>query len=344
MLNRATFLSSVFLMVTPYAHAQNPSYCSVALTEKAYDKISSNINSTLAFSTRDDLCSREYSNVGEAQSTARNSGFSLGYKLLSIDALDAKQSSTGRWNISETTFCKSTASDLKSAFSGDYESVVASIAVKSWLECVRQSSENALYIEYTVSKDGQDFAGTLRVTANTGSLNRQITGISVVGRAKNSVKCNIGGIVYEPGDPPSNPINVETAGTAIACEKAGDEGVRIALQTSGGSTPFITLPSVSDLKFSESEKLMQETVRIGEAVVRTEIRIQSLEGFTTSLSKIQLYKCPKATNHYAPGGWATFGCVGQISSENICTSYTYVSGRGHVADEKPCAPITLMSQ
>lgn len=327
---------------SPGALGQPGEICRVALTEQAYDREHSSIRSNLMLSTRDQLCSSEYSNIGEAQASARNRGFNLGYGGLSIGSSGSRQSNNGKWNISETTFCRASASDLKAAYAADYDRQIASIAVAAWLECVKSSRENLLYLEYTMSKDGQQFTGTLHTTASTGRLARQIVGIPAVGGAAKTVRCNIAGKEYQPNSGITSPIEVLTTGTAIACEKSGNEGASIALQTSEGSTPFIKLPSAADKKAYEFETLRSMIDAVKDVdILAIQDRIKALDLSVSKLQPVRLYQCPTTNEGKSQGAWATFGCVGQISNSPKCRNFTWLGSSQDGWTTHDCEPITL---
>lgn len=71
-------------------------------------------------------------------------------------------------------------------------------------------------------------------------------------------------------------------------------------------------------------------------------RIKELENFTAKLKPMQLYQCPLDLEHKG-GSWATWGCLGQISSQDQCFNYTHV-GSGNQDNwyvRKPCTPIQV---
>ncbi len=268
-------IAVLFVFETPFA---NPAeVCRVALTEKAYDRERSKIRSNIMFSARDELCNREYNNIGEAQSAARSRGFSLGYSGLSIGASDARQSNNNKWNISDTKFCRATSTELQTSYASDYENQIASVAVQAWLECVKSSNENLLYLDYKISEDGQRFTGTLHTTASTGALARKITGIAVVGDAASSTTCNIAGKKYNPADVAAKPIEVKTTGTTVACEKSSDKSVSIAFQTSVAGVPFIDLPTKKELRATEIKVLKADLASLRNKVAPLERKLAELK-------------------------------------------------------------------
>ncbi|MEO1018801.1 MAG: hypothetical protein AAFY56_14080 [Pseudomonadota bacterium] len=226
------------------------------------------------YANREELCNREYNSLYEARNAASGRGFTLGYSGLSIGANKSKQSSTGKWNISETDFCTSSKTDFETAYGADYNSEVASVAVTAWLDCVRSANENALFIDYEVSREGNTFSGILRTTASTGPLARAITGIAVVGDAKDSVRCNIGGTEYIPNE--FTTVEVQTTGTAVACEKDGDLGAEIAFQTSAGATPFINLPSKVAIELAAWDELSSEFAAFKAAVEKKNSDVETV--------------------------------------------------------------------
>jgi len=270
------------ILITTTAHSQTD-VCAVALKEQAYDRVDTSKQIDILVAKKSDLCDKQYSSLEEARGEARQSGFNLGYSGFTIGASDAKQETSGKVSISNTSFCTSKVSDMRYSFSSDYSSQVASVAVNAWLECVKISRQNVLYLDYGISDDGRLFSGTLHLTATTGRLERTITGIATDPSSRSKVQCNIGGDPYRPKDVSKTSIEVETTGTAIICEKSKDhiESI-IAIQTSNGSLPPITLHSKSareQIQLSELKKriqsLEQQAVRKG-TIVATEQECSSL--------------------------------------------------------------------
>lgn len=334
------------LLFSSPVFAQDPSSgCNAVLTAEAYDRDSLSVNSTIMIAKKDDICSREYRDIGEAQKSARSGGFSIDYGPISIGGSSSKQKANGSWDISETAFCRATAYDLQTAYSSNYSSQVARIAVSAWLSCVESSNENQLFMDYSVSKDGQRFTGTLRTTANRGSLERKITGIGVVGPASHTVQCNIGGKTYPTNDKLRDPIGMKATSTSISCSKSGDEGVDVAFQTDQGSVPFVKLPSKTELKISQFE-ILEEQINLIRTKEFSDLKIQleSAFGQISKLEAVTMYQCPVDLTHTQPVAWATFGCVGQISTSPTCQNFSMVSvpapAHGSFVTVN-CSPVTM---
>ncbi len=266
-MKKFTLIIGLALMgIESVAFAQPAEFCKVALTEQAFNKTKISNKSETLMASRDNVCSKAYSNVGEARASARNSGFSLGYAGFSIGASDAKQNTNGSWDISQTSFCRASKTDMKSSIASDYESQVTSVALSAWRDCVKISNENVLYLEYEESLDGNRFTGILRATANRGSLGRKITGISVVGPAGDSVTCVIGGAKYIPKKVSKQHVQMKTTGTSVACEKSDVRAADVAFQTSEGALPFVKLPSEKEKENAEWQLLNRRVSKI-EAIV-----------------------------------------------------------------------------
>jgi len=258
--SRIKMCSLSLLPVFIFSPALYASVCDVALTEKAYDINKANIRSTIMLAERDALCERQYSNAGEANSSARSGGFGVTFKKFSASGSRAKQNSNGKWDISEEEFCTSSARDLNTNFFDGSESIIASIAVKAWRDCVTNAQSNDLYMEYEISPDGNYFTGELKVTAKTGPLKREIKGITTGGTGKKELSCNIGGRNVTPEDVLEKPVLVAEAGTGVVCEKVPDTGVSVSIQTNAGSLPFVHLPSPEDRDIIALEELKKRVM------------------------------------------------------------------------------------
>jgi hypothetical protein len=255
-INRFFVLLSLGLMAAS-AHAQPVDVCAVALREKAYDVTRSDSRASIVMAAKDNICSRDYRDEGEAKASARSAGFDLSYAGFGVGGNSGKATSNNRWSLSETNFCKATARELQAAYSDQYETQIANIAVGAWLDCVKNSRENQLFLQYNTANDGSRFTGQLITTAQTGTLERTITGVVLSGAAKDTVICNVGGREFKPSQTFSA-IEVRTTGTNVACEKSGPEGVDIGFQTSAGSVSFVKLPSDREIKISETRTLIEK--------------------------------------------------------------------------------------
>jgi len=106
-------------------------------------------------------------------------------------------------------------------------------------------------------------------------------------------------------------------------EKSGEQFYPAAELIVGTSRGGFSLPIPADVEIPVNRA--SEIVKMSEALAE---RVEKLEEFTTKLEPIQLYQCPLDNTHDRRGGaWATWGCVGQISSQKQCYNYTAV-GKG----------------
>lgn len=232
--------------------------CSIAITAQAYDTEDYRTATNIMFAKKDDICNLTYNSLEEARQSAKNGGFNIGYKGLSIGASGAKQTAGGKVEISQTEFCRATQEDFSKAYSEQYQKQVASIALANWVECVRITNASSLFMDYSIHHSGQSFTGTVHRTANTGSFNSQITGISVVGSEKDSVVCNIGGKELTPRTVLETPYEITSTRTGVGCEKTGDGHASIAIQTSVDSLPFVHLPSKVEIEQDRLDQLKIE--------------------------------------------------------------------------------------
>lgn len=278
---KLTICTGLALLVGLGGAANAQDICDLVLKEQAFDRSSSNVRLDVALATRDDLCSRDYRSEGEAQASARNAGLSFRYGNYDGAGSTGKQSSNSRWDVSESSLCTASASDFRQAYSGEFASTIASIAVNAWLECVTSGTRNQLYVDYLTSRDGSRFSGNLHTTARQGSLVRKITGISAVGPGRQTVRCDIGGKEYTPADVLQNPVVLESTSTTLACWRTGEEAAEVAFQTSEIGTPFIALPSQSEIEQTEIGALAQRIQSIEQLVDdRNGIEILQKETYT----------------------------------------------------------------
>lgn len=244
-----SFFALAGLIFSTAAHAED--VCDVALTSRAFNTTQANVSENIAYAKRDDVCNSTYSSLQEAQNAAKSAGFNLSYAGIGIGANGDKASSDTRVDIRSTDFCRATAEDFKRAFSSNYNQQVADAALIAWSDCVEKNSSR-LSVSYTMSSDGQYFAGTIVRTAATGSLLSTISGISVVGAPNASVLCNIGGQDVRPG---KLNVPITTTRTAFGCRKSKDAGVMITVQTSGDSLPPIHMPSKLQLNAARFDEM-----------------------------------------------------------------------------------------
>lgn len=105
----------------------------------------------------------------------------------------------------------------------------------------------------------------------------------------------------------------------------------LTIATSRGNM-FVPIPADVTLPVARASEIQA-------TMVHQANRISEMEEFRAGLVATQLYQCPR-DNEHRPGDWATWGCLGQISSVNECVNYTH-SGQ-YV--RKTCSPITAYVQ
>lgn len=258
--------------------------CDIALTSGTFNERESSISENLVEAKRSDLCSKTYSSLQEAETTARNAGFSLGFKGLSIGNDKATKNSNDRWEISKTEFCNAYIEDFSKAYKSDYKEKIGGIALKSWEECIRNTNANKLFMTYKIDGSGRYFRGSLYKTANTGRLASQIEGISTVGQGKENVSCNIGGKKFTPETVLESPYEIKSTPIAVACEKGSDTNISITIQTSAGALDPIDLPSSKTIDQIKLESLQSEISLMSEELDHQAMEINSLSEEIKTLS------------------------------------------------------------
>lgn len=266
----------LFALLHSNTDALSQDFCGIALKEKAYDVKRSRVRHDVVVELKNDVCSRSYESVSSAKQVARASGFGLEYKGIELDFSGSKRMESGEYKVSESNFCKATASDLREAYDSDYESQVAGIAVEAWLECVRSSSENQLFIEYASTTEGDAITGSLNTTANNGTLVRTITGVSIVGPNAGDVTCEIASSVKVDGTGLSEPIPITAGRTNFSCSKTGDGELRIAFQTNVGATDFATLLSKAALAKEAEVSASKEIKKLTKHIKSLESKINTV--------------------------------------------------------------------
>jgi len=246
------------------AHAQ--SICDTVLLQRAFDTQSISESSDIAEQRRNEICSSEFSDVGEARSKARSAGFSLGYGGVSIGLNGSRGSENSDWNIQETEFCSADAESIRSSYGSNFETVVARVAVTAWSECVTTTTADDLFVSYETSSDGTIISGNMYFrVGGSGPLERFITGMVLPRREREAVVCNIGGQDLTASSIPEAGFRIEDSGLAFVCEiDALERNFSLSFQTNSG-------PSIA-LNFQSPETQQQ-------------IAMQGLDNRITALSE-----------------------------------------------------------
>lgn len=227
------------MFLTSTAYAQN--ICDTVLLQRAFDTQNISTSSDMANQKRSEICSAEYDNIGQAQSRAGSAGFSLSYAGVGIGASGSRQKSNEKWDISQTDFCKSSHESIHSSYGSNFETVVARVAVSSWLECVKTTTQDGLFVSYNVSSDGTIVSGDMHFSISGGGpLERFITGMVLPKRERDLLTCSIGGEDVSPTTIPENGFPIRNTALAFVCEiDSLERNFDVKFQTSSG--PSIAL-------------------------------------------------------------------------------------------------------
>lgn len=234
-------------VITCYANiATADQLCDTVLKSGAFNTSDYAQTSSFLLRKRDDVCKSDYNSVAEATSAAQQGGASIGYGPFSFGAAEAKQTSSGRYSIADSRFCRASAEDIDSFTSTRAKSQVTDIAVNNWLECVKNTQTNKLFIRYSENTDGTGITGTIiRTIGDDGGAMGRITGISSSDPAQD-IACRIGTknvIVNKEYD-----LQIEKGKTAFSCKKQANKSLKIALITSQGDPEWILMPSAAEQK------------------------------------------------------------------------------------------------
>jgi hypothetical protein len=246
----ALFMLGAVLTLATNANAD--SVCDLALKSGAFNTTDYSKTSRVMLKKRDDACKAEYSSQAEAASSGQQSGGSLGYGAFSLSASDAKQSSSGKYSIADSKFCKASAEELDSFTSVSAKQQIADIALTEWNKCISSVETSKLYVVYSVNPDGSGMTGTIvrRIAGKEGF--GTITGIAVANpKASASLNCKIG--QKSVGIDQAVDIPFEKGDTVLACSKDPAISISISLVTSQGDQEWIPLPSASDIKRASLE-------------------------------------------------------------------------------------------
>jgi hypothetical protein len=342
------------LVSFPYAALAEDSICGVVIENQAYDLTSLETHVDIAMKAKEDLCSKEYSDVGEAQSKAKSSGFNLGYSGFEIGASEAKQQTSGKWSIRDTSFCKASENEFKNSASSSFSKQVASIAVGAWLDCIKSTDTNQLFLKYEVINDGKTIIGSINSRIVNGSTDRKITAIQATGVAASGFTCQIGGQIVQSGVQ-ATPIDLDSTEVGFACEKSTDDGLAFQFVTSVTSMPWIVLPSPAAAEAKALTDLSAELESAKKAIFDGDQRFVAMESRLTELQTINdrisslsatfdkfgrstLYRCPVDVTS-GDAKWLSVGCIGQISTLGTCTNWWWAGGVQ--TTQRQCDPIEV---
>lgn len=256
------------------SHALADSVCDLALKSGAFNVSDYSKTSRMMLRKRDDACKSEYSSQAEAVSSGQQSGGSLGYGTFSLSASDAKQTSSGKYSIADSKFCKASAEELDSFTSVSAKEQVADIALSAWSSCIGSVETNKLFVQYKVNPDGSGVTGMIFWRIARGAVGR-ITGITSSSKVR-GLDCKIG--QKQVNIDQTVDIPFDRTEIAFACNKDTKVSVSISLTTSQGDQEWIMLPSVDELKRVSLEGT-------SDAVAALRRQIASLSGSVTKLTQ-----------------------------------------------------------
>ena len=239
-------------VLTLATNANADSVCDLALKSGAFNTTDYSKTSRVMLKKRDDACKAEYSSQAEAASSGQQSGGSIGYGAFSLSASDAKQSSSGKYSIADSKFCKASAEELDSFTSVSAKQQIADIALTEWNKCISSVETSRLYVRYSVNPDGSGMTGTIVRRITGGGNFGKITGIAVANpKTSASLNCKIG--QKSVGIDQAVDIPFEKTETVLACNKDPAASVSVSLVTSQGDQEWIPLPSATEIKRASLE-------------------------------------------------------------------------------------------
>lgn len=239
----------ISLMIAKSAMANG--VCDIALSNNAINKTNFEITSTLAFQKKEDLCRAEYDSKEEFNSSARNSGFNLGYKGLEIGHSGGKRSGSGRLSFESEEFCKANRQDLNTFYTAVFESSIADVALAAWRDCIAKTERNILFLEYNESTDATGATGYLRRQMTRGDQTLIITDMKVQPKSVNA-SCFINGEEIKRG---KVDVKLNSTDEGFTCDKPVDKNVRIGFDTNVGSPVFMELSSQKEVERIEIKNL-----------------------------------------------------------------------------------------
>lgn len=238
------------------------SVCDIALNSGAFNTSDYSHNSRLFLAERDAVCQKEYDSKQEATTAARKSGGNIGYAGFSFGASDAKQTSSGKWSLQSSEYCRSSASQLDSITSTTAKGQVADVALGAWLECVKLVETDRLFVAYSPLENGRGITGTIHRRVSGGAVG-EIRGISGSDPSV-PVTCQIGTTAVTSNEAKILPI--ERANTSITCIKEPSKSVRISLITSVSDSPWIDMPSQKQVEQTAIDDVNEATRQLREQV------------------------------------------------------------------------------
>jgi hypothetical protein len=237
----------ILIAVSGTSPLRADSTCDIALRSNAFDTENSNSNLNIAMSKRQDLCNKDYSSLTEAESAVSAAGFNASYGAISLGGSKSSGSTSGRTSIKNTDFCNATNETFQKSLQQNYSKSIGSVALTTWLACIKETNSNALHLEYRITENGGGLIGTIRTRANDGSLKATITSFLADGGnidlKKPKIRCSFDGATYFPEQVPKAGIDITKTEVAVTCFKMQDQDLYVTIRTTNKDFQQIFMPS-----------------------------------------------------------------------------------------------------
>lgn len=103
--------------------------------------------------------------------------------------------------------------------------------------------------------------------------------------------------------------------------------------------PCTTTVECAQVMVELAKGLKSENVTLQKQISEMSERLAKAEGVVNAMEEITLYQCPSKSDHFG-GAWATWGCLGQVGSQQYCYNHTYI-GPGNAPDKQfACEKVT----
>lgn len=249
---RFTSFFSAALCSGSMALAQSD-HCSDIFKYSAFNTSQISTSESILSSSKDVMCSRDFTRVEDIRTYARSGGWTLDYGPLSNSLSDAKRTDNNRFSIQETEFCKSSTSDLNYKFGQQSNRVVTDNAVAAWSKCM--DGDGRPYLTYEVLKRSSVAVGNIHRKAKSGLTKFYVEGVSIT--PTGSAICRVGTKLIEPALFGEDGLEITSIPTAIECSKTdGELGfVSVSVQTNHGSIGPMILPSREKIDLDLQEAL-----------------------------------------------------------------------------------------
>lgn len=196
-------------------------YCSIVLETKAFNVEKQKSSQDIVDQVRNDICSKTYSNAGEARSSAKASGLDVGYAGFQLGGSQAKQDGSSSYDIRQSDFCQASSSNFQKKLAEESSKTTTDIALRSWLDCIDKQSVSKAYIQWEPDRTGRSLHGKIHFSKRSGRLDEKIEGIifQPADFPKDQVKCQIGAKTFLASELEQQPILLDDVETPFACSK-----------------------------------------------------------------------------------------------------------------------------